>query len=154
MRPYPEQAVPGRRVPSERPRASTPTLAPSGSALALMALWATTRALSRLVLPSLTPRALAAASATLVRAEIIAGYFYRRRMNGSVSAPDERHAPRHQAGGEDHVAAQPIELGDNDRAVEALGLGQGGASCGRRPRAPLRVSISTSSAKKIAGIDY
>ena len=37
---------------------------------------------------------------------------------------DERHALRHQAGDERHIARQPVELGDEDAALRGLGCCQ------------------------------
>ena len=57
---------------------------------------------------------------------------------------------RHQAGDEMHVAREPVELGDGDRARLPLrrASARAAASCGRRSSAsaPLPVSISTCSA--------
>jgi hypothetical protein len=36
---------------------------------------------------------------------------------GAQLGDNERHAPGHQAGNEGHIARQPIELGNNDRAL-------------------------------------
>src|SRR5215472_17445295 len=48
-------------------------------------------------------------------------------MNGSTSAPSSATINAcHQARNERHVAAQPIQLGDEDRALASSGIGQRG----------------------------
>ena len=48
---------------------------------------------------------------------------------------DERHPVGHQAADEVHVAAKPIELGDNHRGLELAGVRQCGGQLGRRSSA-------------------
>jgi hypothetical protein len=48
----------------------------------------------------------------------------------SPSGDDEIDSLRHQPGDKGHVAAQPIELGDDDRAVEPLAVRERGAKLG------------------------
>ena len=56
------------------------------------------------------------------------------RVRAKLDA-DEGHLLDHETGHEGNVAAQPIELGDDDRRLPvAAGLGQGGAQFAGRDR--------------------
>jgi hypothetical protein len=95
------------------------------------------RASTRRGLPSVCPRALAAARAAFVRCEIRARSFSAKaankcNMKGSASAPsfdaDKGHLLDHERGHESNVTGQPIELRDDHGAGLAMtaGLGQRG----------------------------
>ena len=49
---------------------------------------------------------------------------------GAQLGDDERHALRHEAGDERHVARQPVELGHDDRALRLSGHGERGGQLG------------------------
>ena len=107
--------------------------------------------------PSLTPRALAAASAALVRlADHRALLLRHRRVDvqrervdvAAQRGDDERHPLRHQTCNERDVTAEPVELGDGNFAPGLLGRLQRRLQL--RPPveriAPLPVSTSVNSA--------
>ena len=115
---------------------------------------AAVRLLARLLgIAQLTPRALAALQASLVRWLIMRRSCLRHRgvdvQHERIDVPaqrgdDERHPLRHQAGDERDVTAEPVELRHGDFALAFFAAFSAAFSCGRRSSASLPLPVSTS----------